>query len=308
MNIRQISYNYKEFAKRAYKIVVDIDNAELHKPTVNVDMPICADLKDVMADWLETDMPFCDHSKWLAWCKDINHKYPAALPSYYDKKAPVNPYVFIKEMSKHMEQGESIVTGNGAACVITFQTIEIKSNQRLFTNSGCAAMGYGFPASIGVAIARKGERVVCIDGDGSFQMNIQELQTVVYNHLNLKIIILNNNGYHSIRQTQKNLFQPPLVGVCDGNGLSFPDLSKIAWAYGLGYVKIENRDEIDMKMDEFMKMEGPVICEVVCDPEQNFEPKLSSKVQPDGSIVSPEIDDMYPFLPREEYEANKLVW
>jgi acetolactate synthase-1/2/3 large subunit len=169
-------------------------------------------------------------------------------------------------------------------------------------------MGYGFPASIGVAIARKGERVVCIDGDGSFQMNIQELQTVVYNHLNLKIIILNNNGYHSIRQTQKNLFQPPLVGVCDGNGLSFPDLSKIAWAYGLGYVKIENRDEIDMKMDEFMKMEGPVICEVVCDPEQNFEPKLSSKVQPDGSIVSPEIDDMYPFLPREEYEANKLVW
>lgn len=306
MNIRQISYNYKEFAKCAYKIVVDIDASELQKPTVHVDLPIHADLREVMQDWLECAETTKDNAEWVAWCRDIHQRYPAVLPRYYDKPEPVNPYVFIKEMSAHLEAGESVVTGNGAACVITFQAMEIKRGQRLFTNSGCAAMGYGFPAAIGVAIAREGKRVICIDGDGSFQMNIQELQTVVYHQLNLKIIIINNDGYHSIRQTQKNLFQPPLVGVCDGTGISFPSFEKIAWAYGLGYVKIEKQDAISAGMEKLLHMDGPVLCEVVCDPEQNFEPKLSSRVQPDGTIVSPEIDDMFPFLPREEYEANKI--
>lgn len=307
LNIRQISYNYKEFAKRAYKIVVDIDEAELRKPTVKVDLPIHADLKDAMKEWLDYDGGQTAHDEWTKWCRDINQKYPAALPEYYQKSSPVNPYVYIHEMSRQLAADESIVTGNGSACVITFQAMKIKRGQRLFTNSGCAAMGYGFPAALGVAIARKGKRVICIDGDGSFQMNIQELQTVVYHKLNLKIIILNNNGYHSIRQTQTNLFQPPLVGVCDGNGISFPDMEKIADAYGLGYVRIDDHNNIDEGMEQFLGMEGPVICEVICDPGQNFEPKLSSKVMPDGTIVSPEIDDMYPFLPREEYEANKLA-
>ncbi|MCM1184216.1 MAG: thiamine pyrophosphate-binding protein [Roseburia sp.] len=306
MNIRQISYNYKEFAKHAYKIVVDIDAAELQKPTVRVDLPIHADLREVMREWLECAEPVNDCSEWLAWCRDIHQRYPAVLPQYYDKPEPVNPYVFIQEMSDYLGAEESVVTGNGAACVITFQAMRIKKGQRLFTNSGCAAMGYGFPASIGVAMARNGKRVVCIDGDGSFQMNIQELQTVVYHQLNLKIIIINNNGYHSIRQTQKNLFEPPLVGVCDGTGISFPSFEKLAWAYGLKYVKITRQDAIAERMDELLHTEGPVLCEVVCDPEQNFEPKLSSKVQPDGTIISPEIDDMFPFLPREEYEANKI--
>ena len=138
-------------------------------------------------------------------------------------------------------------------------------------------------------------------------MNLQELQTVVYNHLNLKIFYLNNNGYHSIRQTQTNLFQPPLVGVCDGNGLSFPDAEKIAKAYGISYVKIDQLDDIQTKLMEVLEGDGPVFCEVVVDPEQNFEPKLSSKVLPDGKIVSPSIDDMYPFLPKEEYEKNKKM-
>lgn len=306
MNIRQISYNYKEFAKRAYKIVVDIDESELRKPTVHVDLPIHADLYEVMQNWLESAESTNDHSEWISWCRSVNKRYPAVLRQYYDKSEPVNPYVFIKEMSECLDTEESIVTGNGAACVITFQAMRIKQGQRLFTNSGCAAMGYGFPAAVGVAIARKGKRVICIDGDGSFQMNIQELQTVVYHHLNLKIIIINNNGYHSIRQTQENLFHHPLVGVCDGTGISFPSFEKIAWAYGIKYVKIARQDVIVSEMERCLNTEGPVLCEVVCDPKQNFEPKLSSKVQPDGTIISPEIDDMFPFLPREEYEANKL--
>lgn len=136
-------------------------------------------------------------------------------------------------------------------------------------------------------------------------MNIQELQTVVYNKLNIKIFILNNNGYHSIRQTQTNLFEPPLVGVCDGNGLSFPSIEKIAYAYDIYYVKIDTLADVPTKVPETLDTDGPVLCEVILDSEQNFEPKLSSKVLSDGRIVSPEIDDMYPFLPREEYEENK---
>ena len=186
---------------------------------------------------------------------------------------------------------------------MTFQACRIKEDQRLFTNSGCAAMGYGFPAAIGAAVARKGKQVVCIDGDGSFQMNLQELQTVIYNQLNIKIIYLNNNGYHSIRQTQTNLFKgEPLVGVCDGNGLSFPDMEKIAYAYEIPYVKIDNLAMASQQLEDALHRKGPVLIEAVLDPKQNFEPKLSSKVLPDGRIVSPALDDMFPFLSKEEYE------
>lgn len=306
LNIRQISYNYKEFAKNAYKIVVDIDEAELYKPTVNVDMKVHANVADVMKDIANKASETGNHQDWVQWCRDINGKYPAALPSYYDKQSPINPYAFINEFSKGLSEGDKIICGNGSACVVTFQAVQIKKEQRLFTNSGCAAMGYGFPAAIGCAVAEKGKRIICLDGDGSFQMNLQELQTVVYNKLNMKIFILNNNGYHSIRQTQTNLFEPPLVGVCDGNGLSFPNLEKIAYAYDIPYEKIDMLAGVSIKVQRILKMEGPVLCEVILDPAQNFEPKLSSKVLPDGKIVSPEIDDMFPFLPREEYEQNKL--
>lgn len=307
LNIRQISYNYKEFAKHAYKIVIDIDEAELYKPTVNIDMKVHADVADVMKDIADREVETGMHQEWLKWCRHVNEKYPAALPAYFEKQKPLNPYAFIQRFSKCLAEEDKIICGNGSACVITFQTMQIKRGQRLFTNSGCAAMGYGFPAAIGCAAAEKGKRVICLDGDGSFQMNLQELQTVVYNKFNIKIFILNNNGYHSIRQTQTNLFGLPLVGVCNGNGLSFPEMEKIACAYDVPYVKIDALADIPGKLKKILDTEGPVLCEVVVDSEQNFEPKLSSKVLPDGRIVSPEIDDMYPFLPREEYLQNKLV-
>ena len=293
LNIRMISYNYKEWAKDAYKIVVDIDEAELRKPTVNVDMKVNADLVDVLnsinASSYEAN-PI--HEAWLKWSKDIDAKYPACLPSYDEIKNPVNPYVFIDKFSKTLEEGDKVICGNGSACVITFQGFHVKKDQRLFTNSGCAAMGYGFPAAVGACVAEEGKRVICVDGDGSFQMN-------------LKIFILNNNGYHSIRQTQTNLFQPPLVGVCDGNGLSFPDLEKLAYAYGIRFVRISDSSEVEAKTAEVLNGNDPVLCEVVLNDKQNFAPKLSSKVLPDGKIVSPPIDDMFPFLERDEFDAIK---
>lgn len=312
LNIRQVSYSYKQFAPEAYKIVVDIDKMELLKPTLSPDLPIHADVKEVLGALIERlqGLPVEDrkivtgeHNDWIAMGKKLDQRYPAVREEYYQDADPINPYVFIKKLYDSLEEGDNIVCGNGSACVVSFQAAKVKPGQRMYTNNGCAAMGYGFPAAIGACAATKGKRVICIDGDGSFQMNLQELQTVVYNQMNLKLFIINNNGYHSIRQTQKNLFQPPLVGVCEGNGLSFPDLEKLAYAYGISYTKIQTLEECDDGIARALCDDRPVIVEVIVSQEQNFEPKLSSKLLPDGTMVSPDLDDMYPFLPEEEYLA-----
>ena len=311
LNIRQISYNWTSFASKAYKIIVDIDQNELQKPTITADLPIHANLKDVVNDLIKlTQNETCKfseiHQQWLEWSKAIHNKYPAALPVYYDKTKPLNNYAFIAEFTKQLRDDDVIVCSNASACVVTYQASTLKQHQRMFTNSGCASMGYGFPAAIGACIARKNKRVICIDGDGSFQMNLQELQTVVHNKLNIKIIYINNNGYHSIRQTQTNLFQPPLVGVSADNGVSFPQMEKVANAYAVPYIAVQSLDGID-ELIYFIEKDGPAFCEIIVDTNQNFEPKLSSKVLPDGKIVSPPIDDMFPFLDREEYEANMII-
>lgn len=312
LNIRQVSYNYKQFAPEAYKIIVDIDETELKKPTVVPDLPICADVKEVLnslAERLENlsvedrKELIGEHNVWIAMGKKLDRRYPAVREEYYRDADPVNPYVFIKKLYDALEAGDNIVCGNGSACVVSFQAAKVKPGQRMYTNNGCAAMGYGFPAAIGACIATKGKRVICIDGDGSFQMNLQELQTVVYHHLNLKLFIINNNGYHSIRQTQRNLFQPPLVGVCEENGLSFPGFEKLAYAYGIPYIKIQTLEESDTEITRALEYDGPVLIEVIVSLKQDFEPKLSSKMLPDGTMVSPNLDDMYPFLPEEEYLA-----
>lgn len=308
MNIRMIGYNFGDFGKNAYKIVVDIDDAELHKPTVQVDYPIHADLRDVLEDINKSDYQKNEeHQEWVDWCRNLDKKYPATLPEYYNDENGLNPYVFMTEFFKELNEDESIVCGNGSACVVTFQAAMIKRKQRLYTNSGCAAMGYGFPAAVGACVARPEKRIICIDGDGSFMMNIQELQTVVFNKLNMKIFLLNNNGYHSIRQTQTNLFKgQPYVGIGGGYGLSIPDFSKVIPAFDIPYYMIDSLENIHDKMNEVLNTEGPVFCEVFVDWHQEFAPKSSSKVLPSGKIVSAAVDDMAPFLDREEYESNHI--
>lgn len=310
MNIRMISYNYKDFARGAYKIVVDIDENELKKPTVNIDMSVWANLRDVVGDLLKVDLAVVHsdaHEEWITWCRAVNARFPAVLPEYRGEGTPLNPYVFVSDFFQGLDDDDQVVCGNGSACVIGFQAAVIKRNTRLFTNSGCAAMGYGFPAAIGACVARGGRRVICIDGDGSFQMNLQELQTVVYNKLNLKILYLNNNGYHSIRQTQKNLFKGrPLVGVCDGNGLSFPQAERLAYAYDIPFIRVVCESDVQ-KLLEKMKDEGPLFAEIVVDERQFFAPKAASKRLPDGTMVSAPLEDMAPFLPREELKEWSIA-
>ncbi len=310
LNIRMISYQWEYFAKDAVKAWVEIDKNELCKPTIRPDIAIHADVKTFlihMNQYLDEGNVLTEqiNPQWLSWCKEINAKYPAVREEYYNC-TKLNPYVFIKELTERIPEDSAVICGNGSACVVTFQAAQMKKGQRYFTNSGCAAMGYGFPAAIGVAANGSLHNTVCIDGDGSFQMNLQELQTVVQNKLPLKIVIINNNGYHSIRQTQTNLFKGrEMVGVCGDNGVSFPDFEKLAYAYGIPYIQISTLEDCKTKLEEALNREEAVIIEAVVDETQNFEPKLSSKVLPDGSLVSPPIDDMYPFLDRDEYEKIK---
>lgn len=309
LNIRMIGYNHYDFAKNAYKIIVDIDPRELSKPTIRPDMPINADVKDLIQKLLSCEFtPEKKHEEWLSWCQDLVKRYPAACESYHREDGGlINPYTFIDKLFNHLNKDDRIICGNGSACVITFQAGKIKQGQRMFTNSGCAAMGYGLPAALGVAVSDNSRRTVCIDGDGSIMMNIQELATIAQNKLDMKIIILNNNGYHSIRQTQTNLFQPPFIGIDHESGVGFPDFKLLSAAFGLGYFTLSNEEECDSVLNEFLNCQGPCICEAIVDPNQNFAPKSSSKVLPDGRIVSPSLDDMAPFLDREEFEQIRYI-
>lgn len=309
LNIRMIGYNHYDFAKNAYKIIVDIDPRELVKPTIKPDMPVNADVKDVLAKLLEVEYePNQEHEAWVKWCQDLQKRYPATLDEYrHDDNELINPYVFVDKLFAQLKNDDRIICGNGSACVITFQASKVKQGQRMFTNSGCAAMGYGFPAAVGVAVADNSKRTICLDGDGSVMMNIQELATVAYNKLNVKLIILNNNGYHSIRQTQTNLFKPPFIGIDGESGICFPDFGKLADAFGLPYFKLDGEQNCDAVLEQVLNCEGPCVCEAVVDPTQNFAPKSSSKVLPDGRITSPSLDDMAPFLDRDEFNKIRFI-
>ncbi len=304
MNIRNISYTHHEFAKNAYKIQVDIDENELNKPTVKIDLPIHADVKDVCSELAHAAVDEVgNHEAWLRWCKNLKSRYPAVLPEYSASDKPMNPYAFLEVVSDNLKENDAVICGNGAACVQVFQTVKLKKGARIFTNSGSAEMGFALPAALGAAESGSGKRIIAIDGDGSFMMNIQELQTIKQTQADIKLIILNNNGYHSIRQTQKNLFKGrDHVGIDSESGVSFPDLKKVAAAFGHSYIKIDSLKNADSKLKKAFATEGTVIIEAVLDYDQGFEPKTSSRVLPDGTMESAPLDDMFPFLPREEYE------
>lgn len=310
MNIRTVTYNKNDFARNAYKIMVDIDEQELKKPTFVPDMPVHGDVHKLLEMMLGAEYnPSDDHKPWIDWCRSMLEKYPAVLPEYHTNSGLLNPYVFVDELFKKTDNRDVFTLGNGSACVMTFQACRIKQGQRMFTNSGCAAMGYGLPAALGAAVAMQDSngRVICVDGDGSVMMNVQELETISYNKLNVKLFVLNNNGYHSIRQTQRNLFKPPFIGIDGESGVGFPDFEKLADAFGFKYYELDNEPDAPSVINQTLSEDGPVLCNVIVDPKQNFVPKLSSKVLPDGRIVSPSMDDMFPFLPREEYNSNRYI-
>jgi acetolactate synthase-1/2/3 large subunit len=308
LNIRQISYNWKSFAREAYKIVVDIDPVELKKPTVRPDMPVHADvgnfIKTLLKELPEDGLPL--KTDWVEWCRARKERYPVVLKEYWEGKE-VNPYCFVDALSRQLPEGQIIVTGNGSACVCTFQACIIKKGQVLFGNSGCASMGYDLPAAIGACLGSGRKPVICLAGDGSIQMNLQELQTVVHNKLPVKIFVFNNAGYHSIRQTQMNFFGEPLIGCDAQSGISFPDMERLAYAYGIPFLRISGHGQLEGSIKEALDGDGPVICDVIMTPDQPFAPKMSSHRLPDGRIVSRPLEDLAPFLGRDEFRENMII-
>jgi acetolactate synthase-1/2/3 large subunit len=309
LNIRQVSYNWKSFARHAFKVQVDIDPEELQKPTVRPDMGVVSDAA-VFCDALCDAMGQCGYAKgkhdsWVSWCRERVAKYPALLARHSEGQGVLNPYHFINALLRRLQPDDVIVCANGTPSIIVCQVAEVLGRQRILCNSGCASMGFDLPAAIGAAIARGGKRVICFAGDGSLQMNIQEFQTVSHHQWPIKVFVLNNGGYASIRQTQKSFFGR-FVGESAKSGVSFPDFTRVGAAYDIPSSRINGRD-FSGTVDEVLQSPGPSLCEVVLDPEQPFEPKTSSKRLPDGRLVSAPLEDMWPFLDREEFQSNMLV-
>ena len=310
LSVRHTSHGWQSFARHAFKIQVDADLAELRKPTVRIDLPIHCDARaflEELARKLEHHgVDATRHRDWLGWCRERVTRYPVVLPRHrVIRDGKVNPYHFVETLFSHLGPDDIVACGNGAANVVGFQAADIKKGQRVFCNTGDASMGYDLPAAIGAAVAHEGHRVVCLAGDGSIQLNIQELQTVVHHDLPLKILVLNNGGYLSMRMSQGTYFKR-FVGESPRSGVSFPDMVKVAEAYGLPAYRISGED-FPRQLVDALEAPGPALCDVTLDPEQLFEPKLSSRQLPDGRMVSAPLEDMFPFLSREELQQNLLI-
>ena len=309
MSIRHLGYDYRSFAREAYKIMVDIDAEELSKPTLEIDLPIHADLADFigrLAACLEEDtLPSIN--PWLEYCSNKKQKYPVVLDKHRAVKDCVSSYVFPEALSEQLEGHEIVVTGNGTAFTSTFQAIQLKAGVSMFASSGCGSMGYGLPAAIGAAVAGGGRPVICITGDGSIQMNLQELQTVLTYGLPMKIFMYSNDGYLSLKNTQSTYFAGRLVGANKETGVIIPDMKRIAAVYGYPVFEINNHSELEDRLPGLMQHEGPLFCVVKTDPMEFLEPKAGSKQLSNGQIVSRPLEDLAPFLPTEEFLAEMII-
>lgn len=330
ISIRQVGYNWKTWARAAEVIMVDIDEDEMKKPTLHVDMPIWADAKDFLTklneildvraaqgDTLDEQVVsgsdkwhLFNGDEWIKTCQGWKRDYPAVLPRQWEENGETaNVYAFVRYLSSGLPENSLTAVSNGACCVVGNQAYVIQKGSRMANNSAIASMGYGLPAAIGTCIGGGRRDTICLEGDGSIMMNLQELQTIITNRLPIKIFLINNNGYHSIRITQTNLFgQHTKVGIGPESGdLSFPEFKRIAEAFGYRYFSAHSNAEMMKVVNEVLALEGPVFTEIFTDTKQVWEPKSSTKRLEDGMLVSPPLEDLAPFLPREELEKIMII-
>ena len=311
ISIRQVGYNWKTWARAAEVIMVDIDKAELKKPTLHVEYPVWADAKDFLTKLDKAAKgPVFKGEDWLETCRAWKKDYPAVLPRQWEENGKTaNVYAFVRYLSSRLPENSLTAVSNGACCVVGNQAYVIQKGSRMANNSAIASMGYGLPAAIGTCVGGGRKNTICLEGDGSIMMNLQELQTIITNNLPIKIFLINNNGYHSIRITQTNIFgHHTKVGIGPESGdLSFPEFKKIAEAFGYRYFSCSSNAEMKKVVDEVLALDGPVFCEVFTDTVQVWEPKSSAKKLPDGSLVSPPLEDLAPFLPREELKKQMFI-
>lgn len=314
ISIRQVGYNWKTWAREAEVIMVDIDQAEFKKPTIHVDMEIWADAKDFLGAVCRRlegkKTPVFPGEWWREQCLLWKKKYPVTLARHLEENGETaNVFAFIRHLSESLPENSLTAVSNGACCVVGHQNWHMKKGTRFIINSAIASMGYGLPAAIGLCLAGGRKDTICLEGDGSIMMNLQELQTVVTNRLPVKLFLINNAGYHSIRQTQNNLFKEhSKVGIGPESGdLSFPDYKKIADAFGFPYYSAHSNKEMQKAVASTLAEPGYVFCEIFTDTVQAWEPKSATKRLPDGRLVSPPLEDLAPFLDREELRENLFI-
>ncbi|OGK26091.1 hypothetical protein A2954_04045 [Candidatus Roizmanbacteria bacterium RIFCSPLOWO2_01_FULL_37_12] len=311
-DIRTIGFTYKAFARNAYKIMVDIDIQEIKKPILSVDLPVNFDAKQFIAEMLKQlnkNSLRLKIADWLKYGRDLNKEYPIVLKGYWKEKKAVNPYCFIETVGKYLKPNELIVVSDGVGPLnCMYQAFHVKSGQRIILNNGTAQMGYGLPAAIGVAFAaNKKKRIICFEGDGSLQLNLHELGIMAHYKLPIKLFLYNNGGYLSIMNTQRGLFGGKFVGSNTESGVPTVDFIKLAKVYGFKTVKIKNHSDMVKGIKKVLKTPGPVFCEINSTRDTVLTPKLMAQKLPNGQFVSPPLEDMGPFLPRDEFKKNMLI-
>ena len=310
LNLLQTGYNFDGFARAAYKIMVDIDENELHKINVRPDLPICADAGDFIRELLKHRdlIQKKDRGAWFSYGDRMKKKYPLVPREYWEQKELVNTYCLLETISKYMSPEDVYVSGSSGSCIdISMQTFKVKKGQRVFCTKGLASMGYGFPSTIGACLASGGQRTVGVNGDGGFVMNIQELETVKRLNLPIKLFVLCNRGYGAIQATQTNLFNRHFVDCNEQSGLSIPPIGKVAEAFGLKTVRIQNNRELDEKVREALDYDGPVIAEVFTPITLTALPKQVSYKRSDGQMESLPLEYMNPPISEEEMRENMLI-
>ncbi len=303
-------FDQTKFARAAKKIVVDIDRHEISKLKMTIDVPVCADAKDFIQELLDNInlIKPRNRSQWLYRCKEWKDKYPVFTPEFRHQDQPVNTYMFTSVLADELSKDDLIIPGSSGADIDVFWlSIKVKAGQRLFSTGGLGAMGFGIPAGIGGCLASGRKRTIVVDGDGGFQLNIQELETISRLELPIKFFVINNQGYASIRASQRNHFSGHLVGCDPSSKLTLPDTIKIANAYGIRSKKIISHINMKENIREVLQMPGPTICEIVTDPDHPIGPRVSSHIQPDGSMVSRPLEDLWPFLDRKELLSNMII-
>ncbi|MFY9643539.1 MAG: thiamine pyrophosphate-binding protein [Terriglobales bacterium] len=310
-----MGWDPKQFARGAYKTVVDIDPAELRKLEGAIDNPICADARAFIDEILRQAAPALDKNKdrspWLERCQDWKARYPIVLPEHR-AAGLVSVYHLAEVIGQESGPNDRIVSGNsGSAIEVFLLAYRARKGRRVFHSAGLGAMGYGLPASIGVCVASGGKKTILIDGDGGLQLNIQELATIVHLQLPIKLFVLNNQGYASIRASQTNYFGGPNIGCSPETGVTVPDYRKVARAYGLktAVIKAQGEGEADLRaaVRKVLRSRGPVVCDVHIIPDEIRAPRVTSIQRPDGSFLSKPLEDLWPFLDREEFAKNMIV-
>lgn len=310
LNLLQTGYNFDGFSREAFKIMVDIDAAELNKINVRPDLPVCADAKDFISALLRNKDRIVrrDRDGWFGYCNRVKKEYPIVLPEYWEQPDLVNPYCLVETISDQMTADDVYVSGSSGSCIdISMQTFQVKKGQRVFCTKGLASMGYGLPSTIGACLASGGKRVVGVNGDGGFMMNVQELETIRRLNLPIKLFVLCNEGYGAIRATQTNLFAGHLVACTADSGLTIPSIAKIAEAFGLKTIRIQNNGELKEKVSQVLEFDGPVICEVLTPIQLTAMPKQVSYKRKDGQMESKPLEFMNPPLSDEEMRGNMMI-